>query len=1313
MISVGSVSVDVVPSAEKFAAKLRAQVVPDADRIGRDIGQALADRVAKGIKEGLGGGFAGSGQAASAAGRDSGDKFAGEFDRQVQTKIRAALKSLPPLTVGVATTEAEQKIRDLQADLLTLSGQRIGVDIDEAAARAEIERIRAELERLGAESPSVRVKMDTAKAAAELALLQREIDKVDGDKVEVKADADTAGATAKLLALGAAARSAAGGGGVNGLLVAGLALGPAIIPVAAACVAALAAVGTAAAGAAAGAGVAFLALKPIVGAVQALGAQANAGQNAAQQAATANAIASANAQVASSERALANTRAQVASQAVNAAQAVADARRALGDAERQSAQGIQSSLLQVTTAEQSLANAQRQEQTAQQNLTLARKAAQQQLEDYKLQLADGALAQRAATLAIERAQQNLATVKGNPASTKLQREEAQLAYDQAVQHNVDLGVQQDRLKATADQAAKAGVDGARQVVAAKQGVTQANQGVANSEAALARAQQAVVTARLVGAEQVAKAQEAVAKAQQAASAQARQGAYSVAQAQQGVVNAQRSLHAAYAQSGAAGAAAANKVQQAFAKLTPAGAEFARFIFGLRGALLGLSGAAQNGFLPGLETAIKNLLPVLPGLTKFVGDLATVMGDLFVQASKALTGPFWTQFFDFISKNAGGWLITLAQTFGQLITGTAGLFQALAPVADLFNGALLRGATAFADWATSLGSNTGFQTFLGYITDNLPLVLTTLGDLGKAFGDILVALAPLGPVIIQVIDWVAKLISGMRPEDLRTWAAGLAGVAVAVALIASPVVLVTAAVALLVAGFIYAYNHFETFRSIVDGVREFIMKTLVPQLQEGFGQIVGFFGTVISQFKDGFGQIIGFFRTVIQQFSEGWGQITSGTISAWQGIGKFLTDTWDWIKTTATTVWQNIVGAIGNVWNSIVDTVKGPLNTILTFINDKFISPLQSLLDTLHVSITLPKLPTFAMGGPVVGLVNYAHKPRFEAGGTVPGWSPHDRADNILARLTAGEYVLPVGAVRAIRDKLGGGFLEHLRQGMPGYANGGLIGTVGSAFSSVGSAVWNGVTGVAGFIADPIGSIKNFANGILAALGPSPFAQIAKAVLTSAGDGLANLVKSMLAPPAAPAGAPAGAAGPVPVGSAVGRWLSTVLQALAIVGQPAGLASTTLARLAKESGGNPNAINLWDSNALAGTPSKGLMQVIDPTFAAYRDPSLPNNVWDPLANIVASMRYAVGRYGSLASAYNRPGGYAAGGVVKPLLFDAGGYLPTGVSLVRNDTGRPEPLRPADGAASAPIEQHNYYYGITDPERLSARVRGDLTWALMAR
>ncbi|MFQ6329129.1 transglycosylase SLT domain-containing protein [Nocardia sp. CWNU-33] len=67
---------------------------------------------------------------------------------------------------------------------------------------------------------------------------------------------------------------------------------------------------------------------------------------------------------------------------------------------------------------------------------------------------------------------------------------------------------------------------------------------------------------------------------------------------------------------------------------------------------------------------------------------------------------------------------------------------------------------------------------------------------------------------------------------------------------------------------------------------------------------------------------------------------------------------------------------------------------------------------------------------------------------------------------------------------------------------------------------------------------------------------------------------------------------------------------------------------RESGGDPHAINLWDSNAAAGIPSKGLLQVIDPTFNAYHVDGTPFDIWDPVANITAACNYAANRYGSM-------------------------------------------------------------------------------------
>ncbi len=133
---------------------------------------------------------------------------------------------------------------------------------------------------------------------------------------------------------------------------------------------------------------------------------------------------------------------------------------------------------------------------------------------------------------------------------------------------------------------------------------------------------------------------------------------------------------------------------------------------------------------------------------------------------------------------------------------------------------------------------------------------------------------------------------------------------------------------------------------------------------------------------------------------------------------------------------------------------------------------------------------------------------------------------------------------------------------------------------------------------------------------------------------------------------------------VEQWKSTVIRALQMEGQyTAANVKRTLFQMQTESGGNPKAINLWDSNAKKGIPSKGLMQVIDPTFKAYARAGFDKNIYDPLSNILASIRYALSRYGSLAKAY-RGVGYANGGFAnKPSIFGEDG-LEAAIPLERD-------------------------------------------------
>lgn len=101
----------------------------------------------------------------------------------------------------------------------------------------------------------------------------------------------------------------------------------------------------------------------------------------------------------------------------------------------------------------------------------------------------------------------------------------------------------------------------------------------------------------------------------------------------------------------------------------------------------------------------------------------------------------------------------------------------------------------------------------------------------------------------------------------------------------------------------------------------------------------------------------------------------------------------------------------------------------------------------------------------------------------------------------------------------------------------------------------------------------------------------------------------------------------PTTSAGGDLDSWLLQALEATGQSADLLPYLRTMAIKESSGRPDAINKWDSNWKAGHPSKGLLQTIDSTFNAHKLPG-HDDIWNPVDNAIAAIRYAVSRYGSL-------------------------------------------------------------------------------------
>jgi hypothetical protein len=115
----------------------------------------------------------------------------------------------------------------------------------------------------------------------------------------------------------------------------------------------------------------------------------------------------------------------------------------------------------------------------------------------------------------------------------------------------------------------------------------------------------------------------------------------------------------------------------------------------------------------------------------------------------------------------------------------------------------------------------------------------------------------------------------------------------------------------------------------------------------------------------------------------------------------------------------------------------------------------------------------------------------------------------------------------------------------------------------------------------------------------------------------------------------------------GDLVSWLNDAMDITGAPDAWINDLMGLISRESSGDPHAKNPHST-------ASGLLQLIDSTWDENRDKSLPNNVFDPVANLVAGIRYISKRYKTPATAIQfwesqNPHWYARGGwITEPVI-----------------------------------------------------------------
>jgi TP901 family phage tail tape measure protein len=371
-----------------------------------------------------------------------------------------------------------------------------------------------------------------------------------------------------------------------------------------------------------------------------------------------------------------------------------------------------------------------------------------------------------------------------------------------------------------------------------------------------------------------------------------------------------------------------------------------------------------------------------------------------------------------------------------------------------------------------------------------------------------------------------------------------------------------------------------------------------------------------------------------------------------GIKNVFSDTVNWIETQ---------------WNRIHKIVETPAKFIVDAVYNHGILPVwNDIAGVFGLSQIQP--------------VDVGSWDTYAGGGIIPGYRPGK--DEHPAMLSAGESILTPEATNLLGPDFIYG-INGLSGRKPGGANGGMIHADGGFFGGVGdflSGAWKDVKDTTGFLAkmatDPVAELKDLFSSAIDKTNdtpgePSKWLDAVKSTPGKFLDAAVDKIKSWFAsnPSAGKSGTGTPYNGPIELD----KWLTDATIANGF--DPAHWVPGMKVLAMRESGGDPNAINNWDSNAAAGHPSQGLTQTIPSTFEAYRNPKLPDNILDPTANAAASENYIVATYGDInnvqqADANASPKGYAGGGIIGPILRDTGGPLPPGRSIVDNLTGKDE-------------------------------------------
>ena len=212
----------------------------------------------------------------------------------------------------------------------------------------------------------------------------------------------------------------------------------------------------------------------------------------------------------------------------------------------------------------------------------------------------------------------------------------------------------------------------------------------------------------------------------------------------------------------------------------------------------------------------------------------------------------------------------------------------------------------------------FVDWLNSMDEGTRKVIVTIALVAAAIGPLLIVIGKIMSAVGTIMTVIPKLVSVIGVVQK-------AFMALNATMLANPIVLIIAAIAALVAAFIYLWNTNEEFRQFWIDLWESIKEVAVA-VWEGLKE---FFSAAWEAIKATAETVWNGIKDFFSRLWEGIKNIFTTVVNA---ISSFLSEAWNGIKNTATTVWNAISGFFTTIWTGIKNIFTTVVNTISTFLS---------------------------------------------------------------------------------------------------------------------------------------------------------------------------------------------------------------------------------------------------------------------------------------------------------------------------------------------------------------------------------------------